>query len=284
MSKATPKIGLITDDICSLPEKITKDFGIEIVKTKLFFPEAERFPERNLYQIMQETRATPKTSAPSPGDYLKAYKRALKKAEKALVITVSSELSTTYNSAFQAKELMPDPSKVIVFDSLHASASEGLLVIKVAELIREGKTIKEIVRAFESLREKTKLFACLKDAFWVEKIGRMSSRQGMIFNFLQEAGIQPIIGIKKGKIGFVGFSFWTRNITKTLFNQLKHQSKKEKIRIGINYTDNIALAHNLKEKIERELKAEVIFVSLVPPIVGANSGPGTLIVGSMPYA
>ena len=284
MSKETHKIGLVTDDICSLPEKITKDFGIEIVKTKLFFPEAERFPEGNLYQIMQETRATPKTSAPSPGDYLKAYKKVLKEAEKVLVVTVSSGLSTTYNSAFQAKELMPDPSKVIVFDSFHASASEGLLVIRVAELIKEGKTTEEIVRVFEGLREKAKLFACLKDTFWVEKIGRMSPRQGMIFNFLQEAGIQPIIGIKKGKIGFVGFNFWTRNITKALFNQLKHQSKKEKIRIGINYTDNITLAHNLKEKIERELKAEVIFVSLVPPIVGANSGPGTLIAGSMPYA
>jgi len=62
-----------------------------------------------------------------------------------------------------------------------------------------------------------------------------------------------------------------------MFNQLKHQAKKGKIRVGINYTDNAEIALKLKEKIEKELRAEVLFVSMVPPIVGANSGPGTLI-------
>ena len=76
------KIGLVVDDICSLPEKIIEGYQIEIVKTKLFFQEWEKFPEKNLYQIMRETRAHPKTSAPSPGDYLKAYKKALERFEK----------------------------------------------------------------------------------------------------------------------------------------------------------------------------------------------------------
>ena len=129
-------IGLVVDDICSLPEKLINQYQIEIVKTKLFFPEWEKpstraklgagFPEKNLYQIMKETRATSKTSAPSPGDYLKAYKKLLDynppttlqgktySFEKILVITLSSKLSATYSSAFQAKELAPDPSKIFI--------------------------------------------------------------------------------------------------------------------------------------------------------------------------
>jgi fatty acid-binding protein DegV len=53
--------------------------------------------------------------------------------------------------------------------------------------------------------------------------------------------------------------------------------KKGKIRVGINYTDNGDIGLKLKEKLEKDLKAEVLFVSMVPPIVGANSGPRTLI-------
>jgi DegV family protein with EDD domain len=276
------KVGLVTDDICSLPEKLLEKLQIEVVKIKLFFPEWEKFPERNLYQIMEETHAHPKTSAPSPGDYLKAYKKVLEKFEKALVITLTSKLSATYSSARQAKELMPDPSKIIIFDSWQASVPEGLLVLKAAELVKQGKNIEEITKILENLREKVKLFGFLETTYWVEKIGRLSHRQATAFKILKGLGIQPMIGIKKGKVGLTGFNFWTKDVFKALFHQLKHQAKKSKIGVGINYTDNIDLAYKLKEKTEKELRAEVSFISLAPPIVGANSGPGTLLAGCLP--
>lgn len=274
-------IALVIDDICSLPEKIIEDFQIEIVKMKLFFPEWEKFPEKNLYQFMKETKTHPKTSAPSPGDYLKAYKKLLENFEKILVITLTSKLSATYSSARQAKELMPDPSKIEIFDSLLASAPEGLLAIRAGKLIREGKNLEEIVKTLENLREKAKLFGFLETTYWVEKIGRMSHWQGKAFGILKGLGVQPMIGIKKGKVSLTGFNFWTKDIFEALFHQLRHEAKKQKIRVGINYTDNIELAYRLKEKVEKELKTEVAFVSLVPPIVGANSGPGTLLAGCL---
>ncbi|MCD6402480.1 DegV family EDD domain-containing protein [bacterium] len=275
-------IGLVTDNICSLPENIIKEYQIEIVKTKLYFPEAEKFPEKNLYQVMQETKAFPKTSSPSPGDFLKAYKKALKKFEKILVITLSSKLSATFNSAFQAKQLLPDPSKVILFDSLQAVATEGLLVLEAAELLKNNKEIKEVLDTLEKLKTKTKLFGFLKTTYWVEKIGRISSLQAAAFKILNGLGILPIIGINKGKVGLTGFNFWTKEVLKALFHQIKHQLKRSKVKVAINYTDNITLAYQLKEKIEKGLKLKVAFISLVPPIVGANSGPGTLIAGTMP--
>ena len=276
------KIGLVVDDICSLPEKLVNEYQIEIVKTKLYFPEWEKFPEKNLYQVMRETKAGPKTSAPSPGDYLKAYKKTLEKFEKVLVVTLSSKLSATYSSARQAKELMPDPSKIFIFDSLSAATPEGLLTFKAAQLIREGKDIEEIIKILEELQEKIKFFGFLETTYWVEKIGRMSHWPATAFKILKGFGVQPMLGIKKGKVALTGFNFWTKDIFKALFHQLKHQAKKsKKIQVGINYTDNIDLAYKLKEKVEKELGAEVVFISQAPPIIGANSGPGTLIAGCL---
>jgi DegV family protein with EDD domain len=140
------KIGIITEDICSLPEKQIKDFKIEIVKTKLYFPEWEKFPEKNLYQLMKETKATPKTSAPPPADYLKAYQKLSKKFEKVLVITVSSKLSACFNFTFQAKELFKEPEKIFLFDSWQAVCGQGLLVLKAIELIDQGKDIEKILK------------------------------------------------------------------------------------------------------------------------------------------
>ncbi len=282
ISNRVKKIGLVVDDVCALPEKIINDFQIEIVKIKLYFPEWDKFPEKNLYQVMKESKAGPKTSAPSPGDYLKVYKKTLEKFEKALVITLSSKLSATYNSARQAKEFMPDPSKIEVFDSLAAATPEGLLTLRAAELIREGKDLEEILRILDNLREKIKFFGFLKKTYWVEKIGRMSSWQAATFKVLKGLGVLPMLGFKKGKVGLTGFNFWTKDIFKAMFYQLRHQAKKSKIRVGINYTDNIDLAYQLKEEVEKELAAEVAFISSVPPIIGANSGPGTLIAGCLP--
>jgi DegV family protein with EDD domain len=271
------KIGVITEDVCSLPEKMIKEFEIEIVKTKLFFPEMEKFPGKNLYQLMMETMATPKTSAPSPGDYLKAYKKVLERSESALVITLSSKLSACYNSALQAREIFEKPEKIFVLDSLQAVASQGLLVLRAIDLIKEGKEINEILENLEKLKRKIKLFGFLRTTYWAEKIGRISKKMALAFTTLRILGVYPYFGTKEGKIGFSGFNFWTYDELEAMFNQLKHQAKKGKIRVGINYTDNADIALKLKEKLEKDLKAEILFVSMVPPIVGANSGPGTLI-------
>lgn len=273
------KIGLAVDDICSLPEKLIKDFQIEVVRARLFFPELEKFPEKNMYQIMQETKAYPKTSAPPPGDYLNAYKKLLENYEKVLVLTLSSKLSATYSSAFQARELMPDPSKITIFDSLSAAVPEGLLAFRAAHLIQEGKTLEEILKILADLRKKIKLFGFLKTTYWVERIGRMTHWQATAFKFLKSFGILPMIGIKNGKVGLTGFNFWTKDTLKAVFHQIKHERKKSRIMVGINYTDNIDLAYQLKEKIEKELGTEIVFMSFAPPIIGANSGPGTLLAG-----
>lgn len=281
--EAKRRVGLIVDDVCALPERMIDDFQIEIVKIKLYFPEWDKFPEKNLYQIMKETKAGPKTSAPAPGDYLKAYKKTLEKFEKALVVTLSSKLSATYNSALQAREFIPDPSRIEIFDSLAAATPEGLLTLRAAELIREGKELDEILRNLENLKGRIKFFGFLKTTYWVEKIGRMSPWLAAAFKILKALGVQPMLGLKKGKVGLTGFNFWTKDTFKAVFHQLKYQSKKTgKLRVGINYTDNIESAYQLKERLEKELSAEVVFISLVPPVIGANSGPGTLIAGCLP--
>jgi len=272
------KIKIVTEDVCSLPQKLIEEFKIKIVKTKLYFPELEKFPEKNIYQLIQETKKVPKTSAPSPGDYLKAFKEVSKESEKILVITISSKLSACFNSAFQAKELFEEPERVFLFDSKEAVAGQGILVLKATQLIKEGKEIEEILKILEKMRSKIKFFGFLKTTFFAEKSGRINSKLAWAFKTLKSLGVFPYFGVRKdGTIGFSGFNFWTEDEFEAVFNQLKHQAKKGKIEVGINFTDNPEMALKLKERIEKELNAKVLFLSLVPPIVGSFLGPGGLI-------
>lgn len=283
--KPKNRIGVVVDDVCSLPEEFLRKNKIEIVKMRLFFEELKKHPEKDVYQIMKETKAHPKTSAPSPGQFLKSYKKALKTNEKIIVITVSSKLSGAFNIANQAKKFIPNSFRINIVDSFSAVAAEGLLVIKAINLIKKGEDIKKIKNELEIAKTKIKMFAFLKTTYWVEKIGRISKKRAFGFKFLKLFGVMPIIGIKRGEVGLVGFNFWTTKNYKAVFHQLKKEAKRAKrqskrLIVGINYTDNEDIAFWLKRRVERKLQAKVIFVSMVPLIVGANSGPGTLIAAS----
>lgn len=278
------RIGIVVDDVCSLPEDFLKKHKIEVVNTKIIFKELEGKDKEEIYDIMRKAKYFPKTSAPSPGQFLKAYKKLLLENDKILVITLSSKLSGTFNSALQAKKLMPDPSLIEVIDSESAVAAQGLLVYKAVNLRKKHNDIDKIKRVFEKTKKEIKLFAFLETTFWVEKIGRITKKRAFGFKFLKALGIMPIIGIKRGEVGIVGFNFWTTKHYKAIFHQLKKEKKRaekmgKKIIVGINYTDNKNLAIWLKEKVEKNLGGKVVFVSLVPLIVGANAGPGTLIAG-----
>lgn len=279
------KIGIIVDDVCSLSEDFLKKHNVEVVKTRLFLRGVENLDGVNIYQIMRKDKIIPKTSAPSPGQFLKAYEKSLEKNNKILVITLSSKLSGTYNSALQAKKLLPNPSLIEIVDSFSAVAAEGLLVYKTIDLCKVYNDLEKIKGYLEKIKEEIKLFAFLETTFWVERIGRITRKRAFGFKALKALGVMPIIGIKKGEVGIVGFNFWTTKHYKAIFHQLKKEAKRAKknnkrLVVGINYTDNKDLAFWLKEKIEKKLNGKVAFVSLVPLIVGANSGPGTLIAAS----
>lgn len=274
------KLGIIADDVCSLPQPIINNNNIEVVKVKWEFPELDQVPEQNLYQVMKETKSFPKTSAPAPGDFLSLYKQTLDKFEKVIVITLSSKLSAVYDAAFQAKQVFGS-SNIKIFDSLTAAVPEGLLVLKAAHLAQQGKETKEVLGELKKYRNKAQMLALVEDPDWVANTGRASPIQVKVFKFLKGIGVHPLIKIKKGKVRFGGLELLTNDPVNILFRRLakKAATSSNKIRVGINYTDNEDLALQLKEKIIRNSKMELTFVSLAPPVIGASTGPGTIIAG-----
>ena len=78
----------------------------------------------------------PTTSQPSPGDFEKIYINLLKKYDEILSIHISSKVSGTYNSAIQAADKV-EKGKITVVDSLSVSMGTGLVIIKVAEMLKK---------------------------------------------------------------------------------------------------------------------------------------------------
>ena len=107
-----------------------------------------------IYAKMKDSKELPKTFCPSPENFCKEYQC---EEDKIIVIALSSKLSGTYNSASLARDLYLSEHKekdIRVIDSMTGSIGAGLLLIKAAKMISEGKDIDEIVEAIENLKGK----------------------------------------------------------------------------------------------------------------------------------
>ncbi|XOA42731.1 MAG: DegV family protein [Candidatus Nealsonbacteria bacterium] len=281
-------IGIITDEIADLTPKIIERYQIEVIPCKVDWPESKRLGGKNIYQKMrnvekQKIKNLPKTSQPSPKEFLEAYKRQLKNFEKVLCISPSSKLSGVYNLACQTREMLPEEQrkKVFVLDSYNGSCGQALLTLRAIELIQSQTEIGEIMLELKKEIPKIQLYAFLANPKWLEWGGRIKRSQANWIRRLQKIGIKPLLGLKKGKIEKIGFRARTKESSEAIFREIKSKSKKirkqnKKIRVIITHCDNSKEAKKLKKKL-KEIKAEVSFINLTSSVVGAHIGPGSLV-------
>jgi DegV family protein with EDD domain len=285
-------IGIVTENVASISPKILERYQIEIAEAKFDWPELEKIEGDNIYQKIKkayemgiETR--PRTSQATPKDYLEAFKKQLERFDKVLCLTLSSKLSGCYNSAIQAKEMLPEGKKerVFVFDTLNAAAGQALFVLRAIELIQEQREVEEIVEELEKLILKTQTYIIFADPKGAEFIGRITKSQANWIRRMKKLGFHPIMKIKDGILTKGGIVF-AKDEPEALFKKIKKESEKErksgkKIRVIINHADNLEGAKKLKDLL-KEIGAEVSFISEGSPIVCAVTGPGTLVCAFQP--
>lgn len=281
-------IGLVTGEVADLLPKIVEKYSIETVPFKINWPEGRDIKGENIYQKMikaeeQSINKLPTTSQPSTKAFLEAFKKQIEKFDKVLCITISQELSGTYNSARKALEQLPESQqeKVYIIDSRTGGAGQALLVLKAIELIQTQTEIYEVVRILKEKVEDIHTYIFPQYPRWLEKGGRLSSSQANWLRRLQKIGIRPFLTVKDGSLVKGGFRFGAREISEALFKELEEKSKKvrkegKRIRVVITHCDNLGEAEKLKEKL-KNIKAEVSFINLNTATLGVHLGPQTLV-------
>lgn len=305
-------IGIVTDEIADLTQKIAERYQIEVVPYKIDWPEGKGLPGENIYQKMREAEKRnitklPKTSQASPKEFLNAYKKQFEKGfENVLCITLSSKLSGGYNSACQAREMLPDTQKnrVFVLDSFNATCGQALLILKAIELIQSQMEINEVIKELKREIPKIKLYGFLADPKWLEWGGRLNHSQANWVRRLQKINVRPLVGLKDGKVEQIGFRFGVKDIPEAIFKEIEAKSRRirkqgKNIRVVITHCDNLEGAKRLKERL-KEIKfvetsshltprlapqgsaSEVSFINLTGSVVGVHVGPGSLIAAWAP--
>ena len=154
---------------------------------------------RAFYEHLQVCKELPKTSQPTPDAFAQEYQKAVDAGEQVIVLTISSKLSGTYQSANIAA--MDFEGQVFVVDTLSAAIGAGVLAEYANDLVKQGLSAEEIVAKLEVEKHNLVLLAALDTLDYLVRGGRLSKVAGIAGGLLN---IKPVITLENGEIMVAG--------------------------------------------------------------------------------
>lgn len=256
------KVKIVADSSCDLNEELKNKMNIEIVPLTLKLGDKEYIDDENLdikeyIREMNKCKTPPGTSCPSPQEYMKSYEGP----ESVFVVTLSSKLSGSYNSAVLAKDMFVKEigNKFIhVFDSFSASIGETLISLKINEVAENANEESEIVEKVSNYIKEMKTYFILESLEHLAKAGRLHPLIAKIASVLS---IKPIMGGHEGSITLIQKVRGYKNAFKRLVEIIGEEGSKldEKV-LGIAHCNCLNRALKLKEEIMKRYNFKDIII------------------------
>ena len=240
-------IRVITDSACDLSTELVKKYGITVIPLNIHIGD-ETFVDRSVknsefYKKMSLSKELPKTSHPSTETFLENYEGD----EDLIVITISSQLSSTYYTASLAQNMCEQNDKtrrIAVIDSEVGSIGQGQLAVIATKLIEEDRSFEEIVDILEKIKKRIIFYGVLENLDNAIKSERISPLTGKIvgalnFNVIINIGnnvVKPIGTVK-------GYDTALASIQNLVFDRIGDVSKKS---LFIGHANNLPKAIIMK--------------------------------------
>jgi DegV family protein with EDD domain len=270
-----------------LPRELVEQYGIGIVPLSICFRgEVYRdwidiSPTEAYKLFLQEPEAFT-TSPASPGSYLEAYKEASQRAKNVLCITLSSRLSTGYDMARvaqeDAKRELPGIS-ITVLDSQTVTAAEGFVALVAARAAAAGKSLAQVSKIAEEVREKVTFICVLDTIRHVYRTGRIPKVAAQAASVLH---IRPILTSSSGLVRFAGAARNMKHGIERLFQIMRAKVGQSPVHVAVMHAFAPEEAEKLKERVAAEFNCAELWITEFSPVMGYATGTGTLGVAFYP--
>lgn len=201
-------VRIITDSGLDIPGE--KDPRLTVIPLAITFgtttyADGVDLTNDRFYELLIESDELPKTSQATPFTYTQEFEKVRDAGDEAVVITLSSKLSGTYQSAVTAAA---DFDGIYVVDSKNVTIGQGILVQYALKLAEEDYPAKTIAEALEDARERICLLALLDTLEYLKRGGRIPKSVGTIGEML---AIKPVVGVKDGEVVMLGKARGSKN-------------------------------------------------------------------------
>lgn len=271
---------IIVDSACDLTKEKAEELGIIFLPLKTIFGDEEfldgiTMSHRQFYEKLIECDSVPTTSQIPPHDFETVYKKIKEAGDSAVVITLSSKLSGTYQSANIALDGFEDCIHIV--DSENVCLGEQILVLHACRLRDEGYSAAEIAAKLNECKKNVHLIALLDTLEYLKRGGRISKTAAFAGNLLS---IKPVISIVDGEVAILGKARGSKNGNNMLMEEV-HKSG------GIDFSMPFSLGYtglddSMLQKYIRDSEVlwkdhtDVLPISTIGGTIGTHAGPGAI--------
>lgn len=241
------KIKIITDSTLDLPAELIREKNIEVLPLLINFGEESYLDgvEINTKEMIDKINATgvlPTTAQVTPNRFEETFKKYLDEGYKIVALTLSSDMSGTYQSACIAKDML-ESDDIVVIDSRNVTSGLGLLVLKACQFRDKGLGIKEIEEEILKAIPKVKSSLNFESLENLVRGGRLSKTAGTIGSVL---GLRLILEVKDGKMSVKDKVRGSKKALKKLISDFES--------VDVDFDSPIVLLELLNEDVYEGLK------------------------------
>ncbi len=255
---------------------------VTVIPMHLYFGDEEyvdgvSLTYKQFYEKLIESDEMPRTSQANPDMFLNVFKEVHEKGEKAVVITLASTLSGTYQNALIAAEDYED--SIYVVDSKNATIGSGILVELAVRLAEQGMDAKELAETLEKERENICLMGMVDTLEYLRKGGRISKTAAVAGELLS---IKPVLCISDGKIEVLGKARGSKKANNYLIQEITKAGGidfKMPLLLGYGGLTDVLLQKYIEDsRAIWEGNTDHLNCSCIGSVIGTHLGPGSVAI------
>ena len=277
-------IHIVMDGAGDLPYAWLEEYDINVIPINIQFEEKTflqgvELSNEDFYRAADQSAVIPKTSQPTPKQFVDFYRRIAKLGDTILSLHVTSKLSGTFSSAIIAARELADQYNIIPFDSATGSAALGYMCKEARMLERAGASLQTIMERLEFIRKNIVVVLTLDTLEYARKSGRVKALQAALASVLQ---VKPIVILREGALQMAERVRTRQKSLEVILETVSDEVGDRLVNLAVVHARAPEAAQRLIEQLKERFQCAELIVTELSIGVAANLGPGTIGIVAYP--
>jgi DegV family protein with EDD domain len=275
---------IVMDGAGDLPGDWIKEFDIHVIPINIQYGDKTYLQgvdlsDNDFYKVADRNAMIPKTSQPTPQQFVDFYQRIAKLGDTIISLHVTSKLSGTFSSAVMAARELAGQYNIIPFDSATGSAALGYMCKEARILERAGASVQTIMERLEYIRNNIIVVLTLDTLEYARKSGRVKALQAALASVLQ---VKPIVVLREGALLMAERVRTRQKSLEFVLETVREQVGDRLVNLAVVHARAPEAAQKLMEQVRAKFRYAELILTDLSIGVAANLGPGTIGIVAYP--
>jgi DegV family protein with EDD domain len=275
---------VVMDSAGDMPPNWASEYEIDVIPVNIQFKgksylQGVELSDQEFYRLADEGDEIPKTSQPTPYQFVEFYKKIAGVGDTILSMHVTGKLSGTFESAVIAAKELKDQLDIQPFDSASGSAALGFMCKEARLLDRAGSSIQTILERMEFIRHNIIVVLTLENLEYARKSGRVNALQAAIASVLD---VKPIVILRDGALDLTERVRTRQKSIRRVIEIVRQRVGDRKVNVAVVHARSPEIAKELLARVSHTLNCNELIMTDLSIGVAANLGPGTVGIAAYP--